>query len=108
MAAIIPQLLDVHTPSTEINQFLEQLAHNPHNRFRIHPHVIAYNANIRIRVVTRSKRPRRTCGEVIHLKAIVLGRRELGSRPPNGKIRTQSWQGSQLTFWRNGRRRMCV
>ncbi|KAF8428754.1 hypothetical protein EV426DRAFT_640022 [Tirmania nivea] len=44
MAAIIPQPFDVHTPSADINQFLDQLAHNPHNRFRIHPQVIAYKS----------------------------------------------------------------
>ncbi|KAF8416259.1 hypothetical protein EV426DRAFT_578797 [Tirmania nivea] len=44
MEAIIPQPFDVHTPSADINQFLDQLAHNPHNRFRIHPQVIAYES----------------------------------------------------------------
>ncbi|KAF8446521.1 hypothetical protein BGX38DRAFT_1260608 [Terfezia claveryi] len=44
MAAIFPELFNVHTPSADINQFLDQLAHNPHNIFRIHPHVIAYKS----------------------------------------------------------------
>ncbi|KAF8430395.1 hypothetical protein EV426DRAFT_581412 [Tirmania nivea] len=44
MAAIIPQLFDVHTASADINQFLDQLAHNPDNRFRIHPRVISYKS----------------------------------------------------------------